>query len=67
MLRVFKVCEVTSPHEFEKRVSGSEFAGSWVAREPGVGEVRVIRRADKVKGTLLFKDSPRFYFCWSPD
>ena len=67
MLRVFKVYEVTSPHDFAERISGSEFAGWWVAEEPGVGEVKAIRRADKVKGTLLFKDSPRFYFSWSSD
>lgn len=67
MLRVFKVYESTSPHEYTKIIQSSEFAGWWVAQEPGVGEVKVIRRADNVKGTLLFKDSPRFYFCWSPD
>src|ERR1019366_6532836 len=66
MLRVFKVYEVTSPREFAERISGSEFAGWWIAQEPGVGEVKVIRRADKIKRTLFFKDSPRFYFGWSP-
>ena len=64
MLRVFKVYESTLPREFAKRVNGLD--GWWVAQEPGVGEVKVIRRADKVKGTLFFKDSPRFYFCWNP-
>ncbi|MGD0016001.1 MAG: hypothetical protein ABSC38_00555 [Verrucomicrobiia bacterium] len=67
MLRVFKVYEVTSPREYAKIIQTSEFAGWWVAQEPGVGTVKVIRRADKVKGTLHYKDSPRFYFCWNPD
>ena len=67
MLRVFKVYEVTSPREFAERISGSEFTDWWIAQERGVGEAKVIRRADKIKGTLFFKDSPRFYFGWSPD
>jgi len=70
MLRVFKVDRrggSTSPREYAEIISGPEFAGWWVAQEPGVGEIKVIRRADNVKGALLFKDSPRFYFCWSPD
>ena len=67
MLRVFKVYEVTSPREYAEIFQSSEFARRWVTKEPEVGAVRVIRRADKLKGTLLFIDSPRFYFGWNPD
>jgi hypothetical protein len=67
MRRVFKVYESTSPIEYAKIIQSPEFAGWWVAEEPGVGTVKVIRRADKVKGTLFFKDSPRLYFSWNPD
>ena len=65
MLRVFEPFESTSPRDFAKRVKGLD--GWWVAKEPGVGDVKVIRRVDKVKGTLFYKDSPRFYFCWNPE
>ncbi len=67
MLRVFKVHGITSPKEFAKRIEGPEFSGWWIANEPGVGEVKVIRRVDKAKGALYFKDSPRFYFGWHQD
>jgi hypothetical protein len=67
MLRLFKVSESTSPRAYAEIFQSSEFAKRWVTQEPQVGEVKVIRRADKVKGTLLFIDSPRFYFNWSPD
>jgi hypothetical protein len=67
MLRVFKVYESTSPSEYAEIFQSSEFAKKWVTKEPQVGEVRVIRRADNVRGTLLFVDCPRFYFCWNPD
>ena len=67
MRRVFKVYEGTSPQEFAKRINDPEFDGWWVAKEPEVGEVKAIRREDKVKGTLFYKNSPRFYFSWRPD
>ena len=67
MLRTFKVYESISPLEYATTLQSPELSGWWVAQEPGVGIVKVIRRADNVKGTLLFKDSPRFYFCWSSD
>jgi len=65
MLHDFKVYDSTPPDEFGKRIG--DLSGWWVAQEPGVGEVRVIRKVDKAKGTLLFKDNPRFYFCWHPE
>jgi hypothetical protein len=67
MLRVFKVYEVTSPREYAEIFQSSEFAKLWITKEPQVGKVKVIRRADNAKGTLLFIDSPRFYFSWSSD
>ena len=67
MLRIFKVYESTSPRAYAEVFQSSEFAKRWVTKEPQVGKVKVIRRADKVKGTLLFIDSPRFYFSWSAD
>jgi hypothetical protein len=66
MLRVFKVYQVTSPREYAEIFQSSEFAKRWVTKEPEVGAVRVVRRADNLKGTLLFIDSPRFYFGWNP-
>ena len=65
--RLFKVYEEIAIKDFAENVSGPEFEGWWIAKEPGVGEIKVIRRADKVKGSLFFKDSPRFYFGWRPD
>ena len=67
MLRTFKVSGSIEPDRYASIIKASEAAQSWVAQEPGVGQVAVIRRADKVKGTLLFIDQPRFYFCWRPD
>ena len=67
MRRLFKVYESTSPCDFAARINHPEFEGWWLTKEPEVGEVKVIRRADKLKGTLYFKDSPRFYFSWIPD
>ena len=67
MRRLFKVYEVESPTQFAETVSGPNFEFWWIAKEPGVGVVRVIRRADEVKGHLFFKDDPRFYFGWSAD
>ena len=67
MRRVFKVYEATSPKEWAKQISGPELAGWWLTKEPGVGVVKVIRRVDKVRGTLYYKDRPRFYFGWRPD
>jgi hypothetical protein len=67
MLRVFKVYEYTSPLEYSKIFQSSEFARRWVTEKPEVGEVKVIRRSDNLKGTLLFIHDPRFYFFWSPD
>ena len=69
MRRLFEIYEATSPREFAETIRGGGFRleGWWIAEEPGVGQVKVIRRADKVKGTLFFKESPRFYFDWSPD
>jgi hypothetical protein len=67
MLRAFKVYEAASPREYAETFQSSEFAKRWVTKEPQVGAVRVIRRADSQKGRLLYIDSPRFYFSWSPD
>ena len=67
MRRLFKVYEVESPSEFAEGVSGPSFEFWWIAKEPGVGFVKVIRRSDKAKGRLFFKDDPRFYFGWAPD
>jgi hypothetical protein len=67
MLRVFKVYESTSPREYAEVFQSSEFARRWVTEQPQVGEVKVVRRSDNVKGTLLFIQDPRFYFFWSPD
>jgi hypothetical protein len=67
MRRLFKVYDAESPREFAETVSGPSFEFWWIAKEPGVGLVKVIRRADKIKGTLFFKDNPRFYFGWRPD
>jgi hypothetical protein len=67
MLRSYKVSQSTSPQEYANVLQSPELSGWWVAREPGVGRVTVIRRADKAKGSLLFKETPRFYFCWTPD
>ena len=63
---VFKVYKSTSPRAYAEIFKSSEFARRWVTQKPEVGEVKVIRRADNVKGTLLFIDSPRFYFCCNP-
>lgn len=67
MRRSFRVYESTPPDEFARTLQSGEFSCWWVAKEPCVGKVRVIRRADQVKGSLLFKDRPRFYFNWTPD
>jgi len=67
MLRTFKVYEAVSPREYAETFQLSEFSKRWVTNEPQVGSVRVIRRSDKQKGRLLYIDSPRFYFSWSPD
>lgn len=67
MRRLYRVHEVVSPQEFAKNIDSPEFVGWWVAGESGIGEVKVSRRADNKKGTLLFKDKPRLYFGWTPD
>jgi len=68
MKHVFRVYAVTSPEKhYADVLRYPEFEWWWVAKESGIGQVKVIRRADKAKGTLLFKDYPRLYFNWSPD
>lgn len=67
MRRLFKPYDVVRPREFAESINSLGFSGWWVASETGVGKLSVTRRADKVKGTLLYKDRPRFYFSWSPD
>lgn len=67
MQSVFKAGKSMSPLQYAKTFRASEVAGWWVTKEPTVGQVQVVRRADGVKGTLLFNDRPRFYFCWKPD
>jgi hypothetical protein len=67
MRRLFKPYDVLRPRQFAKDIDSPEFSGWWVASETGVGKLSVTRRADNVKGTLLYKDRPRFYFSWSPD
>jgi hypothetical protein len=67
MRRLFKPDDVYPPRQFAQNIDSPEFSGWWVAGEPGVGQLSAVRRADNVKGTMLYKDSPRFYFSWSPD
>lgn len=68
MQRLFRVYAVERPKGYYAEVlQYPEFRDWWVAGETGIGQVKVIRRADKAKGTLLFKDYPRFYFSWSSD
>lgn len=68
MRQGFRIYELQSPRKyFTDVLQYPEFEGWWVAHEPGIGQVKVVRRVDNVKGTLLFKDSPWFYFNWSPD
>lgn len=68
MLGVFKVVrETVSPRELAELHSDPRLSWHWMAKEPGIGEVEVIRRADGVKGMLYFKDKPRFYFGWHDD
>ena len=79
MRRLYKVYEVQTPKQFvgvaERRLANAKLNDitQWIdvwsaaAQDPDIGEVSVIRRTDKVRGWLLFKDQPRFYFSWRPD
>ena len=67
MRRMFRVYEVESPRKYAKILQSPELEAWWVAKESGIGSVKVVRRGDNIKGSLLFKDDPRFYFDWHPD
>jgi hypothetical protein len=79
MRRLYKGYDVQSPRQFagiaQRRLANAKsnnmtaWIGVWAAaaEDPDIGEVSVIRRTDNVKGWLLFKEHPRFYFCWRPD